>query len=330
MVAKPLLQDECAALLEHFDLQEQSIAVAVSGGPDSMALAYLLARVSSRPVQALIVDHGLRPESKKEAQQVKNWLSQWSNIKPYILRWDGPKPSRKIMEAARAARYELLARKCRALKIRNLLLAHHQDDQAETFLFRLAKGSGLDGLAAMKPVQPYDDLMLVRPFLSIPKARLEATCANFKIPFVRDPSNENPAFARPRLRASADVLAAEGLTSKRLALTAQRLSRASQALESMTEKYFAQTVLIRDQNRIVLDFSKLEILPEEIALRILITSSCCLNPEAGRKIGLERFENLLNDLFHLRPFRCRTLGKLIFALKKEKAGVTLRIDREEN
>lgn len=328
MAADPLLPDECAALLQPFDLQEQPIAVAVSGGPDSMALAYLLARVSSQPVQALIVDHGLRPESKSEAAQVKKWLAAMPNMKPHILRWDGPKPARKIMEAARAARYKLLARKCRALKIRHLLLAHHQDDQAETFLFRLAKGSGLDGLGAMRPVQPYDDLILIRPLLAIPKVRLEATCDHFKIPFVRDPSNENPAYARPRLRASADILAAEGLTSKRLALTAQRLSRAAQTLESLTEKYFAQTVLSQDKNRIVLDFDQLKVLPEEIALRILISSSCCLHPGADRKIGLERFENLLNDLFHLRPFRRRTLGKLIFALKKEKTGVTLRIDRE--
>ena len=170
------------------------VAVGVSGGPDSMALAWLLSQISktnpgSPPIHALTVDHGLRTESAAEAAQVGVWVSGWPGLTHHVLRWEQGADTR-IQEEARRARYDLMAEYCRARDIRHLFLAHHMDDQAETVLFRLAKGSGLDGLAGMKPWQERGDIVLLRPLLEIPKERLLETCASESIPFVKDPSNE--------------------------------------------------------------------------------------------------------------------------------------------
>ena len=193
------------------------VTIAVSGGPDSMALAALVSEWGENEgrgaAHAVVVDHGLRPESSQEARLVMARLSAISGLLPSLLCWNGDKPVTGIMEKARAARYKLLTEYCKNQGIRGLFLAHHQDDQAETFLIRLAKGSGLDGLAGMSPVREDGDVALLRPFLGIPKGRLIATCRARGISFVEDPSNANPAYLRPRLRAAREILEKEGLES---------------------------------------------------------------------------------------------------------------------
>ncbi|MBM4438672.1 MAG: tRNA lysidine(34) synthetase TilS, partial [Actinobacteria bacterium] len=127
------------------------VAVAVSGGADSLALTLLAdewARRTGRSIAALTVDHGLRPDSAAEASQVGAWLAA-ARIRHEVLRWEGQKPRSGIHAAAREARYRMLTSWCRENDVRDLLLAHHRDDQSETFLMRLARGSGPDGLAAM-------------------------------------------------------------------------------------------------------------------------------------------------------------------------------------
>ncbi len=148
---------------------------------------------------ALTVDHRLRPESGGEIRRLAGWLSA-RKIRHEVLVWKGDKPETGIQEAARAARYRLLAQWCREHGYLHLLTAHHREDQAETHLIRRAAQSGADGLAAMSAVRELDCCRILRPLLGIPKARLAATLAAEGQPFIIDPSNRNPAFARARLR----------------------------------------------------------------------------------------------------------------------------------
>ncbi len=204
------------------------IAVAVSGGADSLALTLLLDRWARRrggKAIGLTVDHGLRAGSAAEARQVGIWLGE-RGIAHAILPWRGRKPCHGLQARAREARYRLLARHCRANAILHLALAHHRDDQSETFLLRLGRQSGLDGLAAMPAVREQDGLRWLRPLLTLPKARLVATLRSLGQPWIEDPSNENPRFERVRLRQSLPRLEIDPM---KLAATAFALGRARAA-----------------------------------------------------------------------------------------------------
>ena len=200
--------------------------LAVSGGPDSTALMWLMARwrdglEQSPKLIAVTVDHGLRKESAREALAVKK-LAKALKVEHRTLRWTGRKPKTGIQAAARNARYRLLAKAVGQGGGRTLLTAHTLDDQAETILFRIARGSGVSGLTGMTHVAPVpvpegQGMMLVRPLLGFPKARLIATLKAANIAYATDPSNTDPRFTRPRFRALMPLLAREGLTAERLA-----------------------------------------------------------------------------------------------------------------
>ncbi len=307
----------------------KTVAVAVSGGPDSMALAKLLAdwAVDQKiRLHVLTVDHGLRKESAAEAKMVAKAVKDWPGVTHATLKWAGRKPKARLMEEAREARYKLLAGYCRDHKIKCLFLAHHQDDQAETFLFRLAKGSGLDGLASIRPVQEYPDLLLLRPLLSISKQALVATCIFYKILFARDPSNHKTQYARPRLRNARPILEKEGLTSKRLSVTAQRLERARSSLDEIAKKSFDNNVIINHTSRIVFNNDLWNRETEEVAIRILILAIEKLRPDLKYRPRMESIEDLFADLRHEKQFRKRTLGGLIFERDNNKNIIAISVE----
>lgn len=215
--AEPLTDDAFDNLMTRFAPFEArpAIAVAVSGGGDSMALAALAKSWSDRhrgSVNAFIVDHGLRPESAEEAMTVAS-RCRALGLKSDILMWTGDKPTTGIQMAARQARYRLLTDACRKAGILHLLVAHHADDQAETVAMRIQRDSASPGLAGMSALLEWHDLRLLRPLLGVPKVRLLATAKARGLCWVEDPSNLDPAFARGRLRRSraplpdADVIA---------------------------------------------------------------------------------------------------------------------------
>lgn len=178
------------------------LAVAVSGGRDSMALALLAhewAVARDGRVQALIVDHGLRRESADEAQATRARLAG-QGIGSEILIWSGDKPSTRLQQAARAARYRLLFEACRRHGVLHLLTAHHADDQDETVAMRAARASGPDGLAGMAAVLEHRDLRLLRPLLAVPRRRLTATLEARGVEWIDDPSNQDRRFERVRVR----------------------------------------------------------------------------------------------------------------------------------
>lgn len=292
-----------------------SIAVAVSGGPDSMALACGLAEWGAQnnaKIHALTVNHGLRENSAKEAEQVQKWLQEYPAIHHKTLQWRGPKPSASIQAEARKARYDLMADYCATSKITHLFLAHHQDDQAETMLFRLAKGSGLKGLSGMRPIYDYSAaLKIIRPLLDVPKADLVVMCKDNEVPFVIDPSNDSIKFARVRLRQSADILAEEGLTPKRLATTAKRLARAEEALDQIATDIWTGAVAINTA-QIVLKLDVMQGAHPEIALRLIIKSFSYLITNKDYLPRMKKLETLAQDICAKASFQTRTLGGLQF------------------
>lgn len=220
------------------------VAVAVSGGGDSMALSLLMAdwtRARSGRALALVVDHGLREESAEEAAQVQSRLEN-AGLAAEVLAWTGPKPEANRQAEARKARYELMAAHCAERGILHLALAHHREDQAETLLLRLGRGSGLDGLAAMPPVRELPQVRLLRPLLQVPRECLRASLRERGIAWIEDPSNQDTQYSRVRLRNLAPDLAAEGMTPERLTKTAGHLGRARAVLEAEVTALLARSV----------------------------------------------------------------------------------------
>ena len=183
------------------DINEDFI-VAVSGGPDSLALAFLSKIYSiKRNVTSkfFIVDHKLRSNSTREANTVKKMLKKYS-INAEILTWRGKKPSKNIQSLARKKRYDLLLAKSRKLKIKNILLGHHQDDLFENFFIRILRGSGLKGLISLDKKSSVEEINLLRPLLDQKKDDLifiSKQAFNF---YVKDPFNEDEKFLRIGVR----------------------------------------------------------------------------------------------------------------------------------
>jgi tRNA(Ile)-lysidine synthase len=282
-----------------------AIVLAVSGGPDSIALMWLAARwrraLARGPrLIAVTVDHGLRAEAASEARDVKR-LARTLDLPHRTLRWTGTKPKTGLPAAARTARYRLLAQAARAHGATHILTAHTSDDQAETLLMRMLRGSGIAGLAAMARESERDGVQLARPLLNVSKSQLIATLNKAKVGFADDPTNRDTSFTRPRLRTLMPVLAAEGGDTRNLARLASRLSRANQAVEVLVdgaERYLA----LRDRqapqpgfnakafdakafDAKAFDAKAFAAMPEEIRLRLLLRAIDRFGYEGPAELG---------------------------------------------
>ncbi len=288
--------DRQMARLGGFEPQPQ-LAVAVSGGADSMALCLLCHQWSQArggSVLALTVDHGLRLESTAEAIAVGHQL-QARGITHAILTWHGDKPATGLQDAARAARYRLLVDHAAGAGVLHVMLAHHREDQAETLLLRLARASGLDGLAGMAAIRELPALRLLRPLLSMPKARLVATAAAHGLSWHEDPTNTAERFARGRLRGAAAALGREGLTAAGLAETARRLGSARAALDEFTATLLARCTTLNPAGFAWLDPAPLTAATEEVSRRALARCLAVIgraDPPARR----DRLDRLLDAI----------------------------------
>lgn len=266
----PLTDDEFAHRMDVL-WPHGPFAVAVSGGCDSRALldlAAAYARTRSRTFTVLTVDHGLRGESAREAQSVAE-IARALDAPHVILRWEGEKPRANIEAAARAARYGLMCAWCVAHGVGAILTAHTLNDQAETLIMRLARGSGVDGLSAMAERRDFAGVAIVRPLLDMPRARLRARLEARAIGWLDDAMNEDTRYLRVRVRQAAPALAELGLTPERLAATAQRMRRARIALDEMAGTVFAATVTVAPHGSCDVDLAALRAAPSEIGLRVL-------------------------------------------------------------
>ena len=290
-----------------------AIILAVSGGPDSVALMWLAARwrraLTRGPrLIAVTVDHGLRTQAAAEARGVKG-LARNLDLPHRTMRWTGVKPKAGLPAAARAARYRLLAQAARACGASHIVTAHTRDDQAETLLMRMMRGSGIAGLAAMPRLSEREGVWLVRPFLDVAKSQLVATLRRARVGFVDDPTNHDVTFTRPRIRAVMPVLASEGADARTLARLAWRLGRANAAVEVLVdgaERYLA----LRDRAaRSAFDTGSFDArsfdaksydakafaaLPEEIRIRLLLRAINRVGHEGLAELG--KAEALLSAL----------------------------------
>jgi len=340
--ARPISAAEAQRLFNPF-AQSSALVLAVSGGPDSTALLFLAARWrAARKLRqkalrlvAVTVDHGLRQQSAAEARAVGR-LARRLRVQHRIVRWRGKKPRTAVQEAARVARYRLLDNLAHTLKADHILTAHTLDDQAETVLMRMSRGSGITGLCAMRevaqvplsrPSSARQAPLLARPLIGIPKARLIATLERAHIEYADDASNRDPRFARARLRDVMPALAREGLDAPRIALFARRLQRADQAIESAVDAAVAH-VSERPWSvpgPIVLDARQFFLLPAEVALRLLGRAIAHPGDEGPLRLGkLEAFHDMLARGFAKRGQRFRrTLAGALVTLR----GTQLVIER---
>jgi tRNA(Ile)-lysidine synthase len=273
-----------------------AIVLAVSGGPDSIALMWLAARwrraLTRGPrLIAVTVDHGLRAEAAGEARDVKR-LARDLDLPHRTMRWSGAKPKSGVLAAARAARYRLLAQAARESGATHILTAHTRDDQAETLLMRLLRGSGIAGLSAMARVTERDGVLLARPFLDVSKLQLITTLRKAKVGFADDPTNRDTNFTRPRIRAVMPLLAAEGGDARNLARLASRLARANAAVEILVdgaERYLAlRDISVASHSGIgakTFDAKAFAAMPEEIRLRMLKRAIDRIGHEGPAELG---------------------------------------------
>ena len=324
---------------------EPALVLAISGGPDSTALLYLMARWCAvrQPAPHLLavsIDHGLRPEARHEAAAVKR-LAEKLGVEHRTMRWTGAKPSTGIQEAARVARYRLLRTAAHRAKARCVLTAHTLDDQAETVLFRMARGSGLTGIRGMARSVPIDKLangfgqptdaardaeganwakhvVLVRPLLEVPKGRLIVTLQKAGLFYAEDPSNVDPRFARSRLRKLMPALADEGLTAQCLVRLARRVRRSEAAHEAVVDWAVKRLGLAADTRRVELNSADWREFPAEIALRLLGRAIGTIGTEGPVEFGkLEALGEALEAAVAggLPRFR-RTLAGAMVSLQK--------------
>lgn len=245
------------------------VAIAVSGGPDSVALMLLASR-ARLPVRfsVLTVDHSLREESAAEAQQVAAWASALG-LESHVLRWMDERPASRIQEKAREARYRLMAEWCGRHGAAAIATAHTLDDQAETLIMRLARGSGIDGLSAMSSCSAQFGVPVHRPLLCATGASLRRFVEGEGHPFIDDPSNSNSAFERVRVRRAMPALDAAGLTPRALALAARRLQRARAALDAATDQLELDVVTFAPEGFAIIEAQAYAAAPEDLRVRLL-------------------------------------------------------------
>jgi len=310
-IAVPLSEREFSDLMAPLGPFEPNpqIAVAFSGGADSTALVLLASRWAKRRggnVVAVTVDHGLRLESAGEAKLAQSRVKALG-VACTILRWKNNQPASGIQNAARKARYELMSGWCRRKGILHLLLAHHQDDQAETMLHRLGRQTGADGLAGMARIRETADIRLLRPCLDISRIRLQAVAKSRGVDWVEDPSNQDPAYARVRLRNLMPALEVEKISPAALGGTARRLAQVRQTMENQMALVLASSAEVNSMGYARVDSAAFIDSEWEIARRVLerLLATIGGNWYPARRYAVD---DLLADIRRISYFKARTLA----------------------
>ena len=234
----------------YLDINE-NFTVAVSGGPDSLALTFLAKIYSIKNflnVKYFIVDHKLRKNSTTEAKYVQKLLKKFS-INLNILTWNGTKPKKNIQSIARDKRYKLLINETKKFKIRNILLGHHLDDLFENFFIRILRGSGLNGLVSLDQKTQNKKVNLIRPLLNFDKKDLIYVSKYIFGSFVEDPSNEDDKFKRVKIRNFLKQLETEGLDRNKFLLTIKNLKFSNETIKFYTKKNLTKNISFLEKKK---------------------------------------------------------------------------------
>ncbi|MFN4130537.1 MAG: tRNA lysidine(34) synthetase TilS [Paracoccaceae bacterium] len=246
---------------------EGVVGLAVSGGGDSMAMLHLMAAVAQRPLAVATVDHRLRPEAAAEAAGVGQ-VCAGLGLPHEVLVWEHGAIAGNLMDAARRARYGLLADWARAQGICAVLVAHTADDQAETVLLGLARAAGLDGLSGMRPEWRQGGVWFRRPLLEVTRAALRGYVQQRGLWFVDDPSNQDVTFDRVKMRGALAGLAGVGITAQGLAQVARNLAAVQADLRGMVAAAAAGLVTER-AGSLEIDRAGFAALPDALARRLV-------------------------------------------------------------
>ena len=303
---------------------DQNFVVAVSGGPDSMALAFLSKIYSIKNnlnCKFLIVDHRLRPESSNEAQLVKKTLEKFL-IQSEVLIWKGKKPLKNIQSESRIKRYELIFENCDKNGIKNILLGHHKDDLFENFFIRLLRGSGLKGLVSLDIKNRIGNKCLFRPLLDQKKEDL-IFLSNYVFNFyVKDSSNENTKFKRIRVRKLLNDLNAEGLDKKKFIKTIKNLKYSNEAINFYVKENIEKNTFFSHKKKQLILSELFFNQPHEIIFRSLTESIKFISKNYYSARG-KKLDRIIKDIANKLPFKS-TLGGCII----EKVNHTVIITKE--
>jgi tRNA(Ile)-lysidine synthase len=293
----------------------KALLIAVSGGPDSTALLLMATEWAKRRgkprIEAATIDHGLRAESADEAKAVAALCARLG-VGHRILHWKGAKPTSRLQERAREARYHLLVDHAKAIGAEAVMTAHHANDQAETVLFRLLRGSGVAGLRGMDLVTARDGMTIARPLIALKKRDLIAFANARGAPFIDDPSNADPRFARTRLRTLLVRLGEEGLEPGALDRLARRARETEEALSHLTTEVEA-----RVGSEGAVDARALFATPIAVTHRVLARRIAAAGGRDPSRIGLEKIETLalsLSDALRERRAHVANLGGALVRL----------------
>ena len=275
----------------------KNFIVAVSGGPDSIALSFLAKIYSikkSIDVKYFIVDHRLRKDSTSEAKHVQKNLKNFS-IKLNILTWKGTKPIKNIQSIARNKRYELLTGIAKKYRIQNILLGHHLDDLFENFFMRILRGSGLNGLVSLDKETQRDAINLIRPLINFNKKDLIYLCDFIFGSHVVDPSNEDDKFKRVKVRNFLKQLGLEGLDRSKFHLTIKNLKLANENIKFYVKKNLEKNLTISQKNKNTILTEDFFSQSEEVVFRSIVEVIKVVGkkyyPVRGKKI--DRIINLI-------------------------------------
>ena len=268
----------------------QNFIVAVSGGPDSLALTYLTKIYSikkSLKVKYFIIDHKLRKNSSSEAQSVKNLLEAKS-IPVNIIKWNGIKPNSNVQSLARENRYNLLVNQAKKLNIRNILTGHHWEDLYENFFIRISRGSGLNGLVSFGEITDNQKIKIIRPLLNFEKKDLIYLTNNVFKQYIDDPSNKDDQFKRVRIRKLTKSLQTEGLDKKKFFLTIKNLKDSNETINFYVKKNLKDNSFFNKKKNIAFIKIKFFNQPHEIVFRsfseIIKSIGRKYYPSRGKKI----------------------------------------------
>lgn len=306
-----------------YNLERTPLAFAVSGGADSLAAVLIFHDLFPKlPIVALTVDHGLRPTSNQEALFVADVMKKYG-IEHHILYWGGEKPVSGIEEKAREARYNLLFNWCHEHSIYHLVLAHHLFDQAETFLMRLQRGTGIYGLAAMSEISVRDGISLLRPFLNVHPRLFKDFLIAHHLQWVEDESNQCSDFLRVKMRKFLPLLEKEtGITPEKIAYVVRNLQNTKSFIED-TARHIIQTK-IHQWGKSGFSFDFTEFLSWHPELKFYILGSLIKN--IGELSYSPEAESILSLIQQLEQKNCEkmTLGGCVIL----KANLKLWIVKE--
>lgn len=286
-------------------IKDKVLAVGVSGGADSLALVLKVKQeltVFGYKIIALTVNHNLRPSAAKEADYVAHIMAQY-NIEHHILEWTADKPESGLEEAARLARYTLMKEWCESHKVQNLMVAHHLLDQAETFLMRLQRGSGLDGLCSIREVSNWNGLNILRPLLHTHPQELKNYLRQQNIQWVEDESNQDTKYLRNRVRKFLPLLEQNiDISAAKIDEAVQNLQSAEEYIEEQVKNIVAEQIKCYADTVYAFRYSNFLKWHKEIKFRIL--SRIC------RKAYIPRADSVMLAIKNMSslPFSGITLG----------------------